>query len=375
MRIGFLTAKNANDKGVWSGIVYQMHKALERNGNTIEFLGPAKPIERIFLRWYAKIQKVLIGHSIDPMHSNVISNAYAKIFDRRIEKLKIDLIIAPAGSTEIAHLKTSVPIIYTTDATFNLLDGYYKNFSNYSKKVKNEINLIEKMALDKAAHISYPSEWAKNSSVNDYGISPEKISVISYGANLEDLYPDVQPKNILQSSSINLLFLGIDWERKGGIITYQVLKELAVKYSNINLIICGCNPAIEFHPNIQIIPFLDKNKNEDYYKFYEILNKSHFLILPSQKECFGIVYLEASAYGIPSFAMNTGGVTGAVKNEINGHVFEEKDLTIKLIEKIEYYISNPDQYNKLSQSCIEYYKNEANWDLWAQKLIQNFKLT
>lgn len=305
------------------------------------------------------------------MHTNIISKAYARILDARIRKYQLDAIIAPAGSAEIAHLRTAVPVVYTTDATFSLLDGYYANFSQYGEKVRAEINEIEHMALTKAAHISYPSEWAKTSCQRDYNISPEKISVISYGANIEPMFPNVQPKSL--EGPVNLLFLGIDWQRKGGEVAHKVFLELYSKNSNTRFIICGCHPDIETHPNIEIVPFLDKNKDSDTQKFKEILSKSHFLILPTQKECFGIVFIEASAYGIPSFALDTGGVSGAIKEGVNGHLFDEHRITERMSSKIEYYISHPHEYHKLSESCIEYYNKEANWDIWAQKLLQTIK--
>lgn len=373
LKIGFITSKDAKDKGVWSGIVYQMYKALERNGAEVMLLGPVKPIEKLFIKWYAKYLKVFYGRKIDVAHTVALSKAYARVFDSRILKHKLDVVFSPAGSTEIAHLNTSLPIVYTTDATFSLLNGYYQNFSKHDQISNDEANLIEKKALEKASIIVYPSDWAQNSAICDYNINPKKIFVHPYGANIEPIFPNPEVKSITTNQPIYLLFLGVDWERKGGKIAYQAFLKLYEKYSNVYLIICGCVAPIPPHSNIETIGFLDKNKDAEKKIFDNLLKKSHFLILPTFKECYGIVFCEASAYGIPSFAYNTGGVAGAVKEGVNGHLLPMKDGGHAYADKIEYYLRNPDKYSILSESAIKHYNNNCNWDAWAQNIIRLIK--
>ena len=92
-----------------------------------------------------------------------------------------------ASSQMIAYLETDIPIIYMTDATFQQLQGYYPAFSNLADyNIRQGIEL-DKKAFQKAAHCMLASEWNKNSAINDYGIDPEKISVVPCGANLDKI--------------------------------------------------------------------------------------------------------------------------------------------------------------------------------------------
>ncbi|WP_270350498.1 glycosyltransferase [Ligilactobacillus salivarius] len=43
------------------------------------------------------------------------------------------------------------------------------------------------------------------------------------------------------------------------------------------------------------------------------------MLLPTRAECAGIVFNEASAFGVPSLSVDTGGVADYVKNNINGY--------------------------------------------------------
>lgn len=51
----------------------------------------------------------------------------------------------------------------------------------------------------------------------------------------------------------------------------------------------------------------------------------HFLILPSKRELFGVVLLEALAAGIPSIVSNTSGPLEIIRNGENGLIFELED--------------------------------------------------
>src|SRR5436190_335365 len=50
----------------------------------------------------------------------------------------------------------------------------------------------------------------------------------------------------------------------------------------------------------------------------KLFETSDFLLLPTRSECYGMVFCEASAYGLPSITTDTGGISGAVKDGENG---------------------------------------------------------
>ena len=49
------------------------------------------------------------------------------------------------------------------------------------------------------------------------------------------------------------------------------------------------------------------------------MSSSDILLLPTQAECAGIVFVEASAYSMPIFTHDTGGISNYVINGINGY--------------------------------------------------------
>jgi len=86
-----------------------------------------------------------------------------------------------------------------------------------------------------------------------------------------------------------------------------------------HLIIWGCTPpARHSHERMTVIPFLNKSDPSQRVQLERLFDTSDFFFLPTRSECYGMVFCEASAYGLPVITTNTGGVSGAVTNGENG---------------------------------------------------------
>lgn len=72
--------------------------------------------------------------------------------------------------------------------------------------------------------------------------------------------------------------------------------------------------------NIKFTGFIDRIRLERLY------GESLFFLLPSRKEGFGIVYLEAMGRGTPCIGGNYGGVPEVIDNNIDGYLVEFGDI-------------------------------------------------
>jgi glycosyltransferase involved in cell wall biosynthesis len=375
MIIAFLTARDPLDKKSWSGVYYYIGKALRDSGHIVDLLGPYKPRIQIILKILNKISSKTTGKSININHHPLMAKEYARYFEKKLKKSRADFIFAPAASPEIAYLKTSIPIIYLSDITFSLILGYYQNYSNFNDSSKKNGEKIESLAIKKAAWIIYPSQWAADSAVHDYNKNPDQVIVHPLGANIESSPDSSDLLNKFKTlKHPRLLFLGVDWERKGGPIayaTYQKLREMGV---DARFCICGCVPPINpKDENLTIIPFLNKNKTEDYARFNNLLRESHFLLLPTLKEAFGIVFCEASAYGLPSLSFDTGGVKGAIREGVNGFCLPLYSTADDFARKIAEYVADENKYRQLSSSARKLFEKELNWNSFVEKIFSRIQ--
>lgn len=377
MKVGFAARWSPLDKKSWSGTCYYTYREINKY-NEVEIFHFKWPW---YLREWLTTQKSLNRKIFKKRTAVEFLTAYAKYFSRQLDKeLKkrpVDVLFVSASSQLVAYLKTDIPVIYMTDATFQQLQGYYPYFSNLASYNIRQGIALDKKAFQKMGHCMLASDWCKDSAATDYGIDSKKITVAPCGANM-DILPAKEALKLKSGKSPRLLFLGVEWERKGGDIAMETFRLLQQKELNPHLHIIGCTPPANFsaEKEITVIPFLDKNNKDDFLQLDEIFRQTDFLLLPTRAECAGVVFSEASAYGIPSITTNTGGVTTYVKDGINGFALPLEAGAAAYAEKIELLLTDSFQYQRLRLSSRELYDEYLNWNSWGnvfQQLAQ--KLT
>ena len=107
--------------------------------------------------------------------------------------------------------------------------------------------------------------------------------------------------------------------------------------------------------------YIDKSNPQDKDKFEELFKQSTFFIMLSQAETFGIVYCEASAYGVPSLAHNIGGVSSAVTDGVNGKLFYFEEDVSSISQSIIEMTENVEAYTHLAKSSWNLYRKKLNW--------------
>jgi glycosyltransferase involved in cell wall biosynthesis len=364
MKIGFAGRWSPLERNAWSGTYFNTYQAIKKKFD----------VQYFHYKWPWFIREQLIFHKqLQKLHNRKVAveflKGYAWWFSKQLEKelrnTKIDILFVPGAPQLIAYCKTSIPIIYMADATFQQLQGYYDSFSNLvSYNIQQGINL-DQCAFNQASHCMLASDWAKQSAINDYHIPEKKITVQPLGANL-DIVPAVSELKNKKNKICRLLFLGVEWERKGGQIaldTYYILQKSGMQ---VQLTIIGCQPPIALNDkNIVVIPFINKSIKEEADRLYNILLQSSFLLLPTRAECAGLVFCEASAFGIPSVTTDTGGVGTYVKNGINGVALPLSSGPEAYAAEILELYNKDDAYRQLCISSRNTYESTLNWGAWA----------
>ena len=96
--------------------------------------------------------------------------------------------------------------------------------------------------------------------------------------------------------------------------------------------------------------FISKQDPSGVKKLNVLYASSHFLFVPSLAEAYGLVFCEASAFGLPSISHVTGGLTTIIKNDINGKLFEIGTPAIVFADYINKMFEQYDKYVELSKS-------------------------
>ena len=118
-------------------------------------------------------------------------------------------------------------------------------------------------------------------------------------------------------------------------------------------------------PYVDYVGFLDKNDRQQYERYIETVKRAHIFLLPTQAECAGIVFAEASAFGIPIFTYDTGGIPNYVINGVNGYRLPMSSSYVAFADSIVKTIQ-ANELPVLSRGGLQLYKDRLNWNAWAQ---------
>lgn len=96
-----------------------------------------------------------------------------------------------------------------------------------------------------------------------------------------------------------------------------------------------------------VVFFLGKSREIDSY-----IASSDLFLLPSSQESFGLVALEAMAYGIPVVASRVGGLPEVIEHGKTGYLTPEGDIE-KMAEYATELLTNTERYQQMSRLAIK----------------------
>ena len=365
--IGILTGADSQKRGrTHSSIAFFMARALQRNCGEVVHLGPVLSPVELAGKVANRFARRVLHRPCDFNDTWLQAWDWARIFAKRLSGL--DILLNVQMGPQFALLETDIPIIYASDATFELVRDYYPFYSHLPRWNVRQGEAIEGCALERAALFTVPSRWAAASARDHYGVPPDKIRIISRGGNLDEVPPEhkaTAPR--LQRATCRLLFVAVEWERKGGDIAYDTLCALRERGVDASLIVVGCEPPASVNrSSVRVIRYLDKEVPSHRAALSQLFLSSHFLLLPTRAECTPRVFSEASAHGTPSIAADTGGVSGAIFNGENGFLLPPTADGCAYAALVAELLEQPERYEALVASSRRAYDQRLNWDAWAR---------
>jgi glycosyltransferase involved in cell wall biosynthesis len=371
-RIAYLTETSPDDKHAWSGTVHYIYEALKNEGHFVIPLGPKQPK---FIGFICKVINQLslkiLNKRFDYRHSKIYSKEFGRLFANELKNINYDIVVACGGTEYVAYLKSTKPIFIIVDRTIEGALGYHSILSNLLKFSKNQSIDTDKKAMLESSKVFFSSDWAADHAKKYYNLPNSKTCVLPFGANLDSI-PDKEIALVDRDlTTVKMLLIGTYWFNKGADIALNALNHLIKNNINATLTIVGCLPPNQSNQKgLTIIPFVDKNSKEGIKQLWELYLSHHFFILPTRFDCTPIVFCEASAFGLPILAANTGGVAGHIFEAKNGYLINYEDMGMAYAEKIMSIIKSPNEYKKLRISTRRCYDDQLNWTIWANKITE-----
>jgi glycosyltransferase involved in cell wall biosynthesis len=348
----------------WRGTIRSMRRALDAQGCVVSRIetGPhpyALPMKGC--RWV--VQRAT-GRNFAYDREPAILREWARRLAARVREARADVVLSP-GSTPIACLESTLPIVFWTDAVFAGMLGFYPSFCNLTGRSIRNGNAMEQAALDRCAFAVYTSDWAAEHARALYRVDPDKIRVQPFGAAFAGLREDSVENAIMARSGDRcvLLFPSMEWERKGGDIALDAVRWLNQNGQPAELRITGNRPPVELPAFARYLGRVSREQLEEEFA------SAHFIILPTRADCAPSVFNEASAYATPSLATDVGGVSTLVRNGRNGQLFPPEAKGTVYGEFVKSLMADADAYRTLARSSYQEFRTRLNWTVAGKEIV------
>lgn len=248
-----------------------------------------------------------------------------------------------------------LPHFVYTDHT-HLARMTYPDFDR--RKLRSEKWIAMERGIYQHAAVNFTRSSNISKSLREqYGIPDSKIVLAGVGSNvpIDDIIPendDYQNKNIL--------FVGIDWIRKGGPDLLRAFEKVLEKHPQATLTIVGASPEIKL-ANCRAVGKIPIEEMKQHFQ------KASVFCLPTKMEPFGVAFIEALYYKLPIVATNVGAIPDFVETGKNGYLVEPGDVD-GLARYLDMLLSDPIKSKAFGQHGFALAQANYSWDRVAEKM-------
>lgn len=249
--------------------------------------------------------------------------------------------------------------VYTDNTMLANLD--YPGFDRRQLATEEWIRL-EKTIYQNATLIFTRSQNISRSIIENYQCEPQKVICAYAGSNAQILESRLDDRRYERK---NILFVGKDWERKGGPELIEAFKIVLTTHPDAHLTIVGCSPQVNI-PNCQVVGPIPLEQIHQYY-----INASVFC-LPTRLEPFGVVFVEAQSYKLPVVATSIGAIPDFVINQQNGYLVMPNDIGA-LAKALCDLVGDPEKCRAFGENGYRLTKERYNWDEVGARMRQHIQ--
>ncbi len=259
-----------------------------------------------------------------------------------------------------------IPTVVSIDATPHQIDslgGSYQHqvHPGFVESIKWRLHA---RSFQRAAAMVTWSQWAADSLVSDYGVSRGRIEVIPPGVtpSLWQRQTPSQPTD----GPVRILFVGGDFERKGGDLLLKAFAELrldpeiAANGLELHLVTGADVPAA---PGVHVHSGLTPNSPE----IIDLFHRCDVFVLPTRGDTNALVLSEAATAGLPVVTTDVGAISESVLDGVTGHLVEANDASVA--HGLRRLVVDPEYRLRLGAAAANHAAETMNADRNARRLL------
>ena len=216
---------------------------------------------------------------------------------------------------------------------------------------------LERELFRRADRIMVSASHVEQTLIRQYGCDPNRVTTIMIGANVN---PTPSAEDLARYAAGHILFIGIEWERKGGPTLLAAFDKVAANFPHATLTIVGSAPAVS-HPRARVMGLIKREE------VAALLAGSSIFCLPSLIEPSAVASVEAMAFKLPVIASTVGGFPGIVVPGETGILVPPQDETA-LAAALDELLAHPERAREMGLAGYQRSCKLFTWDAVGTRL-------
>jgi starch synthase len=247
----------------------------------------------------------------------------------------------PAGQRYVLH----------TDNAYLISERLYKSWAPLRGRDREEWLRRERAVYQHAAFLFPRSKFLRQVMIEDYGCDPNRVIAVGGGGN----YGQVSLENKRYDGQI-ALFVGFDFERKGGVELLQAWERVHKKLPAAQLWIVGPKRARRQLPGVTWLgPIADRQALAERYR------QASLFVMPSLFEPWGHVFFEAMSFGLPCIGSTCCAIPEIIDSGVTG-LLAETGESEPLAEALIALLGDPTLAERMGHAASARVAQGGTWD-------------
>lgn len=337
-----LLAKHLSKKGVKISLAYGRYSQVAKLHSDFE-----KYCENVYVlntlhkhdpRHYTELRKLLRRKDFDLFHIHLWNPGSARYAFRAADKLVGSIITTEHDPFELSGMKKWIKAgcLRRTDMTIVVSSDNYRLLEEYYQVPKERLEMV-----------------------------PNGIEIDRFTDNTETAALPVEKGGQIVTCIAEL------HHRKGHRYLLEAFRKVQAHMPSVHLVLVGRGPEesrlksrFANVPNLHFLGWRDD--------IPQILRASDILVLPSLKEAFGQVLLEAMASEVACVATNNGGPADVIQDGLTGYLVPPANSQA-IAEKISVLLKNPTQKRDIEKAALHRLKQEFTADKMAEGTLAAYE--
>ena len=372
------TVEDPYDQSSWSGIPYSLRTALEQRLERVSVFKPGPPkrtppnvIRRV---WHG-------GTKFQLWMTEAALRQTAREVHAEIERVRPDAVLSISSQCLIYLERPGVPVFMFNDTDRFTWHELYKKWDPMPLLGPQYI-AGEARAARRIDGLCFGSRWACDEADKVFSTPQEsvrdKLHVTPLGANW---VPKLSRDEVMArvagraADEIEMLFVGRDWERKGGPTAVEVARLLHERGRRVRLHVVGCRPELPTEMTgqegfVSMHGVMRQSDPAENAALAELFLWSHFLIVPTVAECFGIAFAEAQAFGLPPISRAVDALPSVIVDGETGLLFDRSAPASEYVERILALMADRSAYEAMALRARLRFEELLNWDQTAAGIVR-----